>query len=72
MAEGEIERTLSFVGKGLVYDTGGADLKVVVPGMSRDKGGAASVAGFIRGRLCISQKVKSRCLPLWYSTIGSD
>jgi|TARA_Y100000758_G_scaffold297693_1_gene257955 leucyl aminopeptidase len=39
-----------FVGKGLVYDTGGADLKVggYMAGMSRDKGGAASVAGFMK------------------------
>ncbi|MEI5617438.1 hypothetical protein WB403_50985, partial [Streptomyces brasiliscabiei] len=39
-----------FVGKGLVYDTGGADLKVggFMAGMSRDKGGAASVAGFMK------------------------
>ncbi|WP_394228205.1 M17 family metallopeptidase [Pseudoalteromonas spongiae] len=48
--EGDIERTLLFVGKGLVYDTGGADLKVggAMAGMSRDKGGAASVAGFMK------------------------
>ncbi|WP_419147738.1 M17 family metallopeptidase [Pseudoalteromonas 'SMAR'] len=47
--EGEVERTLIFVGKGLVYDTGGADLKVggFMAGMSRDKGGAASVVGFM-------------------------
>ncbi|WP_105257985.1 M17 family metallopeptidase [Pseudoalteromonas sp. T1lg88] len=48
--EGDVERTLIFVGKGLVYDTGGADLKVggFMAGMSRDKGGAASVAGFMK------------------------
>ncbi|MFC3031135.1 M17 family metallopeptidase [Pseudoalteromonas fenneropenaei] len=48
--EGAVERTLMFVGKGLVYDTGGADLKVggFMAGMSRDKGGAASVAGFMK------------------------
>ncbi len=48
--EGDVERTLLFVGKGLVYDTGGADLKVggFMAGMSRDKGGAASVAGFMK------------------------
>lgn len=48
--EGAVERTLLFVGKGLVYDTGGADLKVggAMAGMSRDKGGAASVAGFMK------------------------
>lgn len=47
---GDVTRTLMFVGKGLVYDTGGADLKVggFMAGMSRDKGGAASVAGFMK------------------------
>jgi leucyl aminopeptidase len=48
--QGPIERTLLLAGKGLTYDTGGADLKVGghMAGMSRDKGGAAAVAGFIR------------------------
>lgn len=48
--QGEVNKTLMFVGKGLVYDTGGADLKVGghMSGMSRDKGGAASVAGFVK------------------------
>jgi leucyl aminopeptidase len=48
--EGEIKQTLLFAGKGLVYDTGGADLKTggAMAGMSRDKGGAAAVAGFIK------------------------
>ncbi len=43
-------RTLLFAGKGLVYDTGGADLKTDghMAGMSRDKGGAAAVAGLLR------------------------
>lgn len=47
---GEIERTLLLAGKGLTYDTGGADLKVggAMAGMSRDKGGGAAVAGFLR------------------------
>lgn len=46
---GPIERTLLFAGKGLTYDTGGADLKVGghMAGMSRDKGGGAAVAGFL-------------------------
>ena len=45
--KGKIEHTLLFAGKGLTYDTGGADLKTggVMAGMSRDKGGAAAVAG---------------------------
>jgi leucyl aminopeptidase len=36
-------------GKGLSYDTGGADLKTDghMAGMSRDKGGAGGVAGFV-------------------------
>lgn len=47
---GEICRTLLFAGKGLTYDTGGADIKAGghMAGMSRDKGGAAAVAGFMR------------------------
>ncbi|MEY2745989.1 MAG: hypothetical protein RL112_1031 [Planctomycetota bacterium] len=47
--KGKIARTLLFAGKGLTYDTGGADLKVggFMSGMSRDKGGAAAVAGFM-------------------------
>lgn len=48
--QGEISQTLMFVGKGIVYDTGGADLKTGghMAGMSRDKGGAAAVAGFMK------------------------
>lgn len=47
---GEVHQTLLFAGKGLVYDTGGADLKINggMAGMSRDKGGAAAVAGFMK------------------------
>lgn len=48
--EGEVTQTLFFAGKGLVYDTGGADVKINggMAGMSRDKGGAAAVAGFLK------------------------
>ncbi|EGD82001.1 hypothetical protein PTSG_02688 [Salpingoeca rosetta] len=47
--EGPIEKTLFFVGKGITYDTGGADIKAggIMAGMHRDKGGASSVAGFL-------------------------
>lgn len=40
---------LVLAGKGVTYDTGGADLKTNghMAGMSRDKGGAAAVAGLI-------------------------
>jgi len=48
--EGAVTQTLLFAGKGLVYDTGGADVKINggMAGMSRDKGGAAAVAGFLK------------------------
>jgi leucyl aminopeptidase len=48
-SDGPIERTLLLAGKGVSYDTGGADLKTDghMAGMSRDKGGAAAVAGFV-------------------------
>ncbi|WP_395341433.1 M17 family metallopeptidase [Ningiella sp. W23] len=44
------QRTLFLAGKGITYDTGGADLKVNghMAGMSRDKGGAAGVAGIMQ------------------------
>lgn len=47
---GPIKETLLFAGKGVTYDTGGADIKYGghMAGMSRDKGGAASVAGFLK------------------------
>lgn len=48
--DGPVEKTLFFAGKGITFDTGGADLKVGghMAGMSRDKGGAAGVAGFMK------------------------
>ena len=48
--DGEIQETLLVAGKGLVYDTGGADLKVSggMAGASRDKCGAAAVIGFMK------------------------
>lgn len=47
VGEGEVARSYFFAGKGVVYDTGGADLKTGghMAGMSRDKGGAAAVVG---------------------------
>ncbi|CAF1496203.1 unnamed protein product [Adineta steineri] len=49
-SEGEIDRTLLFVGKGITYDTGGLDIKAGghMAGMSYDKCGAANVAGFFK------------------------
>ena len=47
---GFVDKTLFLVGKGVTYDTGGADIKAggVMAGMSRDKCGAAAVAGFMQ------------------------
>lgn len=43
-------KTLAFVGKGVTFDTGGADVKAGghMAGMSRDKCGAAAVAGLMK------------------------
>ncbi|KAI1900898.1 hypothetical protein AGOR_G00054580 [Albula goreensis] len=48
--EGDIKQTLMLVGKGITYDTGGADIKAggIMAGMHRDKCGAAAVAGFFQ------------------------
>ncbi len=48
--EGVVHRTILIAGKGVTYDTGGADLKTdgAMAGMSRDKGGAGAAAGFVR------------------------
>ncbi|MDY7226403.1 hypothetical protein [Hyalangium rubrum] len=48
--EGPVTRTLLIAGKGVTYDTGGADVKTDggMAGMSRDKGGAATAAGLVR------------------------
>ncbi|KAK6468484.1 putative aminopeptidase W07G4.4 [Huso huso] len=48
--EGPIDQTLLLVGKGITYDTGGADIKAggFMAGMHRDKCGSAAVAGFFQ------------------------
>lgn len=54
------KKTLMLVGKGVTYDTGGADIKAggIMAGMSRDKCGAAAVAGFMQVNLAyISHKI---------------
>lgn len=47
---GNIEKTVYLVGKGVTYDTGGADIKAggVMAGMHRDKCGSAAVAAFMK------------------------
>ncbi|CAO3632478.1 unnamed protein product [Cunninghamella blakesleeana] len=48
--QASVKENLYFVGKGVTYDTGGADIKCSghMRGMSRDKCGAAAVAGFFK------------------------
>merc|ERR1712136_421546 len=43
-------RTVAWVGKGIVYDTGGLSIKgkTAMPGMKRDCGGAAAILGVFR------------------------
>jgi len=47
---GEVNQTLLLAGKGITYDTGGADIKAGghMAGMHMDKGGAAAFAGFVK------------------------
>ena len=47
--QADSDQLIALAGKGVTYDTGGADLKVNghMAGMSRDKGGAAAVIGFM-------------------------
>lgn len=54
----QVEEELFFVGKGVTFDTGGADLKVGghMVGMSRDKCGAAGIAGFMASVAHLSPK----------------
>jgi leucyl aminopeptidase len=48
--DGPVTRTVLLAGKGVTYDMGGADVKTNggMAGMSRDKGGAATVVGLVR------------------------
>uniref|UniRef100_H2Y048 Putative aminopeptidase W07G4.4 n=1 Tax=Ciona intestinalis TaxID=7719 RepID=H2Y048_CIOIN len=60
---GPITDTLFLVGKGVTYDTGGADVKAggIMAGMHRDKGGASAVAGFFQ----ILEKLKPAHLKVY-------
>lgn len=68
-------RSLFFAGKGVTYDTGGADLKVggAMAGMSKDKGGAAAVAGFFAVLAALRPQVRATAyLGLVRNSIGPD
>ncbi|CAH0698232.1 unnamed protein product [Spodoptera exigua] len=71
-----VTQTLLLVGKGVTYDTGGADLKISgkMAGMCRDKSGAAAVAGFLKACSILKPphlKVKG-VLCLCRNSIGED
>ncbi len=74
--KGKGRRTFLFAGKGLTYDTGGADLKVGghMAGMCRDKGGAAAVAGLFlaAARLRLSGVRLVAELGVVRNSIGAD
>ncbi|XP_030621940.1 putative aminopeptidase W07G4.4 [Chanos chanos] len=74
--EGPVQRTLMLVGKGITYDTGGADIKAggIMAGMHRDKCGSAAVAGFFQ----ILAKLKPKhlkvvgAMAMVRNSVGSD
>lgn len=68
-------RSFVFAGKGVTYDMGGADLKVegAMAGMSRDKGGAAAVAGIVYAAAALRLPVRIEAfLGLVRNSIGED
>jgi len=76
IGSGKIEETLLLAGKGIVYDTGGIDVKTggAMVGMSRDKCGAAAIAGLILS-VCLLQPASLRIvgsLALVRNSCGAD
>ncbi|XP_003748199.3 putative aminopeptidase W07G4.4 [Galendromus occidentalis] len=75
-SDGNPEKVLGFVGKGITFDAGGVNLKTgsSIAGMSRDKGGAAAVAGIFQS-LAINRPKNIRVLGalcLVRNSIGAD
>ncbi len=74
--EGEVTRSYFFAGKGVVYDTGGADIKAGghMAGMSRDKGGAGAVVGlFVAAAKLLPKGVKLVAeIGFVRNSVGSD
>jgi leucyl aminopeptidase len=73
---GETDETLLFAGKGITYDTGGADVKYGghMAGMHMDKGGAAGIAGFVKTVSLLKPKGLKVVAELGFvrNSIGSD
>ncbi|CAG8731616.1 919_t:CDS:2, partial [Ambispora leptoticha] len=74
--QSKVKENLFFVGKGVTYDTGGADIKAGghMRGMSRDKCGAATVAGFLKtvSKLQPVHVNVTAALALVRNSVGSD
>ena len=73
--EGRPSGHLMLAGKGVTYDTGGADLKTGghMAGMSRDKGGAAAAAGIVRAAAALDAPVAVTAeIGLVRNSIGAD
>lgn len=74
--QSKVEEELFLIGKGVTFDTGGADVKVGghMVGMSRDKCGAAGVAGFMAtvSRLAPSHLNVTVELAFVRNSIGAD
>ncbi|KAI8423375.1 hypothetical protein MSG28_014374 [Choristoneura fumiferana] len=69
------EQTVMLVGKGVTYDTGGCDIKAggVMAGMSRDKCGAAAVAGFLKACELLRPSLKvCAALCMVRNSVGSE
>merc|ERR1712080_681645 len=73
---GNVKKTVYLVGKGITYDTGGADIKAggVMAGMSRDKCGAAATAGFMASMatLCPSGVKVAGAMAMVRSSVGAN
>lgn len=74
--QSKVEEELMLVGKGVTYDTGGADVKTGgnMVGMSRDKLGAAGMAGFMAAVAVLQPKNLNVSVELAFvrNSIGSD
>ncbi|XP_028822391.1 putative aminopeptidase W07G4.4 [Denticeps clupeoides] len=74
--DGAIKNTLMLVGKGITYDTGGADIKAggIMAGMHRDKCGAAAVAGFFQVLVTLKPKHLKvfGAMAMVRNSVGSD
>ena len=69
------KKTLAWVGKGIVYDTGGLSIKTKtgMPGMKSDMGGAAAVIGAFEAAIATKPKVKLHALLcLAENSVGPD